>query len=115
MTCVSLHDWWVLLGLSEKTVRSWAAPGVLIIAQRTPRLLLDLQSVHVISHLIRELRAAGQDRDLLDEVWRRLNDAALLDHPELQDSISQMLRGVGRVLRPLRGNEGTSRQLAPHS
>jgi hypothetical protein len=96
-----------LLGLSEKTVRAWAAQGVLTVAQRTPRLLLDLQSVHMVSHIIRELRALGKDRDLLDEVWRRLNDAALLDRPELQDSISQMLRGEGRILRPSRENEGT--------
>jgi DNA-binding transcriptional MerR regulator len=96
-----------LLGLSEKTVRAWAAQGVLTVAQRTPRLLLDLQSVHMVSHIIRELRALGKDRDLLDEVWRRLNDAALLDRPELRDSISQMLRGEGRILRPSRENEGT--------
>lgn len=91
-----------LLDLSEKTVRTWAAQGVLTTAQRTPRLLLDLQSVHIGSHLIREVRALGRDRDLLDEVWRRLNDAALLDHPELRDSIDQMLRGEGRTLRAIR-------------
>jgi DNA-binding transcriptional MerR regulator len=91
-----------LLGLSEKTVRAWAAQGVLAVAQRGPRLLLDLQSVHVISHLVRELRALGKERDLLDEVWRGLSDAALLERPDLQDSIEQMLRGEGRVLRPLR-------------
>jgi len=90
-----------LLGLSEKTVRAWAAEGVLVIAQRTPRLLLDVQSVHAISHIIRELRSVGKDRDLLDEVWRRLADAALLERDDLQESIEQMRRGQGRVLRPL--------------
>jgi hypothetical protein len=93
-----------LLGLSEKTVRAWAAQGVLTVAQRTPRLLLDLQSVHVISHLVRELRELGKDRDLLDEVWRRLSDTALLERPDLQESIQQMHSGDGRVLRPLREN-----------
>jgi hypothetical protein len=93
-----------LLGLSEKTVRAWAAQGVLSVAQRAPRLLLDLQSVHMVSHLVRDLRALGKDRDLLDEVWRCLNDAALLDRPDLQESIGQMLKGEGRVLRPLRDN-----------
>jgi hypothetical protein len=91
-----------LLGLSEKTVRAWAAQGVLAVAQRAPRLLLDLQSVHVISHILGELRAAGQERDLLDEVWRRLSDAALLERPDLQESIEQMRQARGRVLRPLR-------------
>ena len=61
-----------LLGLSEKTVRAWAAAGVLAVARRSPRLLLDVRSVHAVSHLVSELRAAGQDRDLLDQVWRRL-------------------------------------------
>lgn len=89
-----------LLGLSEKTVRAWVAAGVLAVARRSPRLLLDVRSVHAVSHLISELRAAGQDRDLLDQVWRRLEDAALLDRDELRDSLDQMRRGEGRVLRP---------------
>jgi hypothetical protein len=91
-----------LLGLSEKTVRAWAAAGVLTVARPSPRLLLDVQSVHAVSHLIRELRAAGHDRDLLDQVWHRLSDAALLNRDELRESLSQMKRGQGRVLRPLR-------------
>ncbi len=84
-----------LLGLSEKTVRAWAAQGVLTVAQRTPRLLLDVQSVHVISHIVRDLRALGKDRDLLDEVWRRLSDAALLERPGFSESLGQMRRGEG--------------------
>jgi hypothetical protein len=90
-----------LLGLSEKTVRAWAAAGVLVIARRSPRLLLDIRSVHAVSHLVSELRATGQDRDLLDQVWRRLSDAALLDRDDLRESLEQMRRGEGRVLRPL--------------
>lgn len=90
-----------LLGLSEKTVRAWAAAGVLAVAQRSPRLLLDVRSVHAVSHLVSELRAAGQDRDLLDQVWRRLEDAALLDREDLGESLDQMSRGEGRVLRPV--------------
>ncbi len=94
-----------LLGLSEKTVRAWAAQGALTVAQRTPRLLLDVQSVHVISHIIRDLRALGKDRDLLDEVWRRLSDATLLERPDFSESLGQMRRGEGTVLRPLRQND----------
>jgi DNA-binding transcriptional MerR regulator len=97
-----------LLGLSEKTVRAWAEQGVLTIAQRMPRLLLDVQSVHVVTHILRDLRAAGKDRDLLDEVWRRLSDSALLDRADLRESIEQMRRGEGRVLRPLGTNDSTS-------
>jgi hypothetical protein len=92
-----------ILGLSEKTVRGWAEAGVLTVARHSPRLLLDVRSVHVVSHLVSELRAAGQDRDLLDQVWRRLEDSALLDRDDLRESLDQMRRGKGRVLRPLRG------------
>jgi hypothetical protein len=67
-------------------------------------LLLDLQSVHEVRHIVQDLRALGKDRDLLDEVWRRLSDAALLDRSDLGESIEQMRRGEGRVLRPLGGN-----------
>jgi len=93
-----------LLGLSEKTVRAWAAAGVLAVARHSPRLLLDVRSVHAVSHLISELRAAGQDRDLLDQVWRRLEDAALLDREDLRESVDQMRRGEGRLLRPVRSH-----------
>jgi DNA-binding transcriptional MerR regulator len=95
----------LLLGLSERTIRVWAKQGVLAVAQHSPRLLLDLQSVHQVRHIIQDLRALGKDRDLLDEVWRRLSDAALLDRPDLGESIEQMRQGKGRVLRPLGGND----------
>jgi hypothetical protein len=89
-----------LLGLSEKTVRAWAEAGVLTVARREPRLLLDVHSVHTIVHLVRSLRAAGTDRDLLDEVGRVLADQALLERGDLKESVAQMRRGTGRVLRP---------------
>ena len=91
-----------LLGLSEKTVRAWAAQGAIAVAQRKPRLLLDPQSVHLVSHIVRELREHGKDRDLLDEVWRQLNDSALLERADLRESVEQMRRGQGRVLRPIK-------------
>jgi len=98
-----------LLGLSEKTVRAWVSQGVIAVAQRTPRLLLDLQSVHLVSHILRELREHGKDRDLLDEVWQRLSDSVLLERADLQESIEQMRRGEGRVLRPIQENRSASR------
>ena len=89
-----------LLGLSEKTIRAWAADGVLAVTQHKPRLLLDVRSVHTTSHILKERRALGKERDLLDEVWRRLNDAALLERTDLAESIEQMRNHEGRVLRP---------------
>ena len=62
------------------------------------------------SHLIRELRAAGMDRDLLDEVWHRLNDDALTDRDDFTESLTQMRRGHGRVLRPESESDVASRR-----
>jgi hypothetical protein len=88
-----------ILGLSEKTVRAWADAGLLATRQRSPRLLLDVPSVHLVSHVLRELREEGLERDLLDHVWHRLADRALLDREDLRESIDQMLHGDVVVLR----------------
>ena len=89
-----------ILGLSEKTVRAWADAGLLATRQRTPRLLLDVPSVHRVSHVLRELREEGMERDLLEHVWHRLEDQALLDREDLGESISQLLHRDVVVLRP---------------
>jgi hypothetical protein len=67
---------------------------------KQPRLLLDVSSVHTISHILKELRALDKECDLLEEVWRRLNDAALLERTDLAEGIEQMRNHEGRVLRP---------------
>jgi hypothetical protein len=89
-----------ILGLSEKTVRAWAAAGLLSTRQRSPRLLLDVPSVHEISHILGAIRADGLDRELLEHVWHRLEDQSLLDRSDLQESIEQLRRGEFVVLRP---------------
>jgi hypothetical protein len=89
-----------ILGLSEKTVRAWAAAGLLSTHQQSPRLLLDVPSVHEVSHILRAVRADGLDRDLLEHVWHRLEDQALLNRHDLQESIEQLRRGEMTVLRP---------------
>lgn len=89
-----------ILGLSEKSVRAWADAGLLATRQRTPRLLLDVPSVHRVSHVLRELREEGMERDLLEHVWRRLEDQVLLDREDLAESIGQLRRGDVVVLRP---------------
>jgi hypothetical protein len=86
-----------VLGLTEKTVRHWADEGVLTIKQARPR-RLDPQRLHEVLHLVRDLREAGKTRGLLDEVWRRLSDEALLEREDLQESLEQMRRGEGTVL-----------------
>jgi hypothetical protein len=82
-------------------VRAWAAAGLLTAGQRSPRLLLDLPGVHTISHVLAEIRADGLDRGLLEHVWHRLEDRALLDRADLRESIEQMRHGDVVVLRPL--------------
>lgn len=88
-----------VLEMTEKTVRAWASEGVLTVRQHTPRLLLDADRVHEVWHLVRDLRQAGKTRGLLDEVYRRLADASLLDREDLRESLGQMKRGEGRVVR----------------
>jgi hypothetical protein len=89
-----------LLELSDKTIRAWTREGVLKAVGSGPNLTLDPLRVHEVMHLVRELRANGQDRNLLDAVWYRLSDQALLDRDDLRESLEQMRRGEGRVVRP---------------
>ena len=88
-----------VLGLTEKTVRAWASEGALGIARTKPRVLLDPLSVHTVLHLVEGLRAAGQTRGLLDEVYRRLSDTSLIESKDLQESLGQMKQGQGEVVR----------------
>lgn len=92
-----------LLDLSEKTVRSWLAEGVLVRAEGpSSRVLLDTRQVHDVMHLVRSMRAAGTTRGLLDQVHRRLVDATWLQREDLTESLEQMRRGDGatRVAKP---------------
>lgn len=92
----------LLLRLSERTIRTWATEGVLTAASTSSRrLVLDPERVHEVMHVVRELRQAGRDRNLLEAVWHRLSDQALRDREDLSESITQMRRGEGRVLYPL--------------
>ena len=58
-----------------------------------------MPSVHAISHILRDIRASGLDRDLLEHVWHRLEDRALLDRADLAESIDQLRRADVVVLR----------------
>lgn len=90
-----------LLDISEKTVRAWANQGVLHEAGKASRTLkLDPQRLHEVLHIVRDLRAIGHDRGLLEAVWHRLSDSSLLEREDLAESLAQMRRGEGRVLRP---------------
>jgi hypothetical protein len=83
-----------LLGVSEPTVRSWARRGLLIYADGQDS-GLDVRRLYEVIALVRELRAAGQSRDLLNKVWLRLADNAVLERQDLRESLAQMSRGDG--------------------
>ncbi len=88
-----------LLDLTEKTVKAWAREGVLAIHSQEPRMLLDTVRLHEVLHLVSDLRRAGKNRGLLDEVHRRLSDQSLLDRSDLAFSLDEMRSGKGRVVR----------------
>ena len=58
-------------------------------------MLLDVERVHEVLRLVKDLRAAGKTVGLLDEVHRRLVDATWLDRDDLTESLEQMRRGEG--------------------
>lgn len=90
-----------LLRLSVPTIRDWMKDGVLREAPASGSVArLDPVSVHEVLHVVNELRAHGQKRDLVDAVWRRLQDHALLDRDDLKQSLDQLRTGNTLVLRP---------------
>lgn len=81
-----------LLDLSDRTVRTWVEEGVLSLVSDSPQ-RIDPTRLHQVLHLVRDLRAAGHKRDLINAVWYRLQDAALLDREDLKASLQQLRKG----------------------
>lgn len=104
-----------LLNLDQKTVRAWAAEGVLVVSSAGSTARLDPQRLHEVWHLVRDLRRAGKTRGLLDEVFYRLADSALLGRDDLQESLAQMRRGEGDVVRPAPAEDQASGLRHPSS
>jgi DNA-binding transcriptional MerR regulator len=85
-----------LLELSQPTVRSWLDKGVLVEPEvKTSSVRqLDPRRLHDVLHLVRVLRERGtKAHELMDKVWWRLSDQAVLDREDLQESLAQMRRG----------------------
>lgn len=85
-----------LLKLSLPTVRSWLDKGVLIEAEvKTSSVKqLDPRRLHDVLHLVHALRKRGtKTHELMDKVWWRLSDQAVLAREDLQESLAQMRRG----------------------
>lgn len=81
-----------LLDFSDHTVRTWIEEGLLTAVSRRP-LRVDPARLHQVLHLVRDLRDAGHKRGLLDAVWYRLQDSALLGRDDLQQSLAEMRMG----------------------
>jgi hypothetical protein len=98
-----------LLVVSDKTVRAWVNEGVLTSHTQHTRLMLDTERLHAVLQFVRELRARGQDRDLLKTLWQRLQDQALLDRDDLTDSLEQMRAGRATPALTLEEERATRR------
>ncbi|WCD91342.1 hypothetical protein KPP03845_200303 (plasmid) [Streptomyces xanthophaeus] len=81
-----------LLEFSDHTVRTWIEEGLLTAVAKRP-LRVDPARLHQVLHLVRDLRDAGHKRGLLDAVWYRLQDSALLERGDLQQSLAEMREG----------------------
>jgi DNA-binding transcriptional MerR regulator len=98
-----------LLLVSDKTVRAWVNEGLLKPQSQRPRLLLDTEQLHDVLQFVRELRARGEDRDLLTKLWQRLEDEALLDRDDLAESLEQTREGLATPAMTLEEERSTRR------
>ncbi|MDI1465836.1 hypothetical protein QEZ54_33175 [Catellatospora sp. KI3] len=87
-----------MLNLSEPTIRAWARQGVFEVVPLSTVTTLEPVRFHDVLHLVQDLRAAGQTSGLLDTVWRRLEDAALLEREDLREGLDQATSGAGQEL-----------------
>ena len=83
--------------VSQEEARRIAVHAQLLDGSAT--LLLDTVRLHEVLHLVSDLRRAGKNRGLIDEVHRRLSDQSLLDRSDLASSLDEMRSGKGRVVR----------------
>ncbi|HVC07130.1 MAG TPA: hypothetical protein VND98_06060 [Solirubrobacterales bacterium] len=82
-----------LLGLSIPTIRTWIDRGLLEeIGSSSPR-RVTLRSVLEVRPLVRELRALGRDRNLLEAILARVEDERTLSDHKLQRSLDEMRSG----------------------
>jgi DNA-binding transcriptional MerR regulator len=82
-----------LLGLSVPTIRAWINRGLLDeISDSSPR-RVTLRSVLEVRPLVRELRALGRDRNLLEAVLAQAEDERALSDRKLRRSLDEMRSG----------------------
>lgn len=92
-----------LLDLSVPTIRAWIDRGLLEeVGGSSPR-RVTLQSVLEVRPLVRELRALGRDRNLLEAVLARVEDERALSDRKLRRSLDEMRSGKLVDITPRNG------------
>jgi DNA-binding transcriptional MerR regulator len=92
-----------LLGLSLPTIRVWIERGLLDEVDGSSPRRVTLESVLEVRPLVRELRALGRDRNLLEAVLARLDDEQTLADAKLRRSLDEMRRGELTDITPPSG------------
>lgn len=82
-----------LLDLSVPTIRAWIERGLLSEASDASPRRVELQSVLEVRPLVRDLRALGRDRNLLEAVLAQVEDERALSDPKLRKSLDEMHSG----------------------
>ena len=82
-----------LLGLSLPTIRAWIDRGLLEEVRGSSPRRVTLRSVLNIRSLVRELRALGRDRNLLEAVIAEVEDKRALSDRKLRRSLDEMRGG----------------------
>lgn len=81
-----------VLGVSNPTVRDWVRAGILEDSEGAPQ-RVGLESLARTRNIVRELREAGQNRDLMAAVMSRLEWEELQEDGRFRESVGQMQRG----------------------
>jgi hypothetical protein len=92
-----------LLDLSVPTIRIWIDRGLLDDVDDSSPRHVTLKSVLEVRPLVRELRALGRDRNLLEAVLARLEDERTLSHRDLRRSLDEMHTGKLADITPASG------------
>lgn len=92
-----------LLDLSLPTIRVWIERGLLDEIDGSSPRRITLGSVLEVRPLVRELRALGRDRNLLEAVLARLEDERTLSDRKLRRSLDEMHSGELTDIAPRAG------------
>lgn len=92
-----------LLDLSLPTIRVWIDRGLLAEVDGSSPRRVTLGSVLEVRPLVRELRALGRNRNLLEAVLARVEDERALSDRKLRKSLDEMRRGELTDITPLSG------------